>query len=825
MQKKLRGELRKAVRTALLLMAISQLPATMFGVAQAAEQTNTKNYQIKSGALAQSLNAFASLAGVSISLPPALVDGKKNVAIQGHYTVKQALDALLKGTGLDAVETTQGVYHLQQTAAAKNQLDIETQSEANTSNSKGVNELPLANDMLPEVQVLDTSLKNSYEKKLPVSIGTRTDASLMDIPQTIDVVPSESIKDRNALSIKEALAYTPGVTTSTGEGIREQFLIRGFSAIADTFVDGMRDGRFTFRDTFSLEQVEVVKGPAGVLYGRGSAGGLINLVSKRATDDAFANLGTFYGSYDAKRLTLDINQPLTDSVLFRVNAMVDDSDSFRDNVEIKKSGLAVASTIIFNENITLDLNAQHLVDRRVFDAGIPGIFGKPADVPISTYYGARDPQRQDSGSTIDNSLSADLKVSLNENVTLRNTTRISYLESERFQTTINRLLLNTPIPRLTLARSNFASTQYDLTNRFEVMVKQNWLGIQHDWLVGTELSWEDRDTISRGGNLPAAFNIAVFNPVSRDVPNVGSGIRRDGVFKNRTSSLYIQDMMRFSPKWTGLIGFRNDWLDRNFENRSGSDFGRKDNFFSPRAGLVFQPNESSSYYVSASRSYQPGGATGGIDPGNAIDPPEVTTNYEIGAKQTFNEGKLQLGISLFNTIRENVPTRDPGNPLNNLYVGEVVSKGLELSTVGDLGNGLSLQGGITLLDARVTKSNDTISPAITPALPPTQLEGQRAANSPEMTATLWAMKRLTSQWRIGLGVRHSALSFTSTTNAVELPAYTVFDAGVYREEGPWALSLNIRNLTDKIYYESSTNDLGILPGAPRILNFNANYQF
>ncbi|MDP8568321.1 TonB-dependent receptor [Methylophilus aquaticus] len=774
-------------------------------------KTGVVQAAIPEGKLAESLKLFALQAGVLIVMNDEALAGKTAPALYGSVSLAAGFDKLTQASGFVVLKTASGYI-----------------VKAGTPKSAAAGAPPIAetsDTVLPEVLVHDHYEPHSYRAQLPVSSATRSDHSIMDVPQTVDVVSGAAIEDRNALSIKDALAYTPGVTTSTGEGIREQFIIRGFSAIADTYVDGMRDGRNTFRDTFSLEQLEVVKGPAGVLYGRGSAGGLINLVSKKATANAFAKAGAMYGSYDASRLTLDINQPLTDNALFRVNAMIDDSDSFRSEVWSKKRGIAIASTLRLAEKVTLDLNAQHLVDKRVFDAGIPGIYGKPADVSTSTYYGGRNPGSSDNGSSEDNSLNADLKVAINDQVSLRNTTRYSYLNLERNQTTIDRLILNSAVPTVRLARSNFFSTQHDLTNRFEVLLKQHWLGIDHDWMVGTELSWEERDTISRGGTLANTFNISVYDPVLRQVPLLGSSIRRDGIYQTQTTSLYLQDMMRFNPQWVALLGVRKDWLDRNFDNRAGADYGRKDSFFSPRLGVVYQPDTQSSYYLSSSRSYQPGAATGVIDPGSVITPPEITTNFEIGSKYSLNQGKLQLGISLFKLIKENVPTRDPSDSTATLYVGEITSNGLELSALGDLGDGYSLQGGVTLLDARVTRSNNTTAPAVTPAVTATALEGKRAANAPELMATVWAMKKLNDQWRAGLGVRHMSESYASTTNAVQLPAYTVLDAGLYHEHGPWSLALNIRNLTDKTYYESSTNDLGILPGAPRLMQFTANYQF
>jgi catecholate siderophore receptor len=786
-------------------LTLQQLP----GVAMAAETASAQqqvqqHFEIAAGPLAAALRSLSSSANLLLSFTAEQTADKVTQGIQGHFTAPQALTALLAGTGLQAVQVQAGGYVLRPTP--QDSINAATPTE------------------LPAMTI--SSHASRYQSSVPVSSATRSDADPLDVPQTVDTVPAAVLRDRGARSIKEALAYTPGVTSSTGEGIREQFIIRGFSAIADTYVDGMRNGGNTFRDTFNLEQIEVVKGPSGVLYGRGSAGGLINLVSKRPHQEAQTDLAASLGSYDARRLTLDINQPLHETVQVRINAMADEGNSYRDDVWYKKHGLALASTLYVNDDVTLDLRAQHLADERVFDAGIPGINGKPADVSRSTYYGSASPGDNDSGTSADSSFQADLKVALSDSLQLRNTLSYNTLDLERNQTTISRLLLNSATPKVRLSRSNFDSQQTDLANKLELSKQLDWLGIQHELMVGAEYAIEERDTLSLGGDLPAAYNLSVYNPQLRIVPRYGASVRRDGIYETHTAGYYVQDLMRFNEHWVMLLGVREDKLERDFDNRVGSDYSRQDDYRSPRAGLVYQPNDWSSYYLSSSRSYQPGSATGVIDPGNAIQPPEITTSYEMGSKLRLNDGALELGLSLFQIIKENVPTRDPSDPNGPfLYVGEITAEGVELSALGDLGHGLSLQGGITYLDARVTQSNNTTAAAITPTPAATPLEGKRAASAPRLSATLWGVKELGSGWRTGLGVRHQADSFASTTNAVTLPAYTVLDAGLFNERGPWAFAVNARNLANKTYYESATNDLGILPGEPRSLQFSANYRF
>lgn len=790
------------LRTALVgLACAASLPHAPAIAAEPAAAAKT--YALPAGPLSRTLYAFAAQAGITLTFDPVLTDGLNSPGLDGSYGPQAGLDRLLAGNGLEAVRGANGEYRLRRLPAHGH-----------------------GESTLQAVTVTGTADLHAYRNVLPVSGATRTPIALRDLPQTVDVVPQASLRDRGAVSLKEALAYTPGVSTSTGEGIREQFVIRGFSAISDTYIDGMRDGGNVFRDTYNLEQIEVVKGPAGVLFGRGSAGGLINMVTKRPSVVPRTEAALSVGANDTRRATVDLNRPINDTLMLRVNAMTENADSYRDDVWSKKRGLAVATTWKLTPSALLDLRLQHASDERVFDAGIPGIDGKPAGVSRSTYYGARDPGKNDSGTSKEDSFSADLSVQLTDSLQLRNTLSYRQLDLDRRQTTINRLLLNTPQPTLRLSRSDFSSEQKDIANKLELIASGRWAGIEHEFMVGTELASEKRDTLSRGGDLSTAYNIAVYNPILVDVPWNGASIRRSGTYDTATRSLYLQDLMRFNERWLALAGVRKDWIERDFDNRVGADYGRKDSFLSPRVGIVYQPNKVASWYLSAMRSYQPGSATGVIDPGNAIQPAEIATNYEIGGKLSVDGGRLQLGASLFQLIKENVPTRDPGNPSGPmLYVGEITAKGVELSAFGDLGHGFSLQGGMTYTDAEVSKSNNTTAPAVTPNVPATPLAGKRAANTPRFSANLWSIKRINAEWRIGLGVRHQGKSYASTTNAVTLPAYTLVDAGIFHESGPWSAALTLRNLTDRRYYESATNDLGILPGAPRTALLTVRYAF
>ena len=221
------------------------------------------------------------------------------------------------------------------------------------------------------------------------STATKGSAPLRDIPQSVNVIPQQLIKDQAARSMEDALKNVPGVGLSHGDGQRDQVVIRGFSAIADQFVDGLRDDALYFRDLSNIERIEVLKGPSAVLYGRGSSGGLINRVTKKpifgeTRGDVTLNLG----SYSLKRISTDINLPLGEAAAFRLNVAKEDSGSYRDQQFIDRYSIAPSVALNISADTQLLLQYTNAKDQRVTDFGIPALNGKPVDVPASTYYGS-----------------------------------------------------------------------------------------------------------------------------------------------------------------------------------------------------------------------------------------------------------------------------------------------------------------------------------------------------------------------------------------------------------------------------------------------------
>lgn len=267
-----------------------------------------------------------------------------------------------------------------------------------------------------------TSVNSNYEEQSYKASESRSalkiDAPLRDIPQTVNVVPASVIKDQGAQSMEDVLKNVPGIGLSNGDGQRDQVTIRGFSAIGDMYVDGMRDDALYYRDLSNVERVEVVKGPAAVLYGRGSSGGLINSVSKKPTFSPVQEVGVSFDSEGKRRTQFDTgwaDQQQGDKA-FRLTGALEDSDTFRDDGYIDRKALAPSAYFKLSDDLELNLGATYLYDKRLIDFGIPALGNRPVDVDRDKRFGAADPDDDYARSEVF-SFSAGVDYRINDNFT------------------------------------------------------------------------------------------------------------------------------------------------------------------------------------------------------------------------------------------------------------------------------------------------------------------------------------------------------------------------------------------------------------------------
>lgn len=671
---------------------------------------------------------------------------------------------------------------------------------------------------LPAVTV-STGREATPTYNLPIaSSATKIEAPLRDIPQTVNVVPQSVLRDQGARSMQDVMKAIPGIGLSHGDGQRDQVTIRSFSAISDQFIDGLRDDALYFRDLSNIEQVEVVKGPASVLYGRGSSGGLINRITKKPGSDR-NEVSLQVGSWNQRRGEFDLAHTFNadKSVAFRITGAVERADSYRDQQFLEREALAPSLALKLGDDTRLLIQGEYLSDRRITDFGIPAYRGRPVDVAPRTYYGAANARDVDYSQAEVSAIGFTLDHRFNSAWSVRNAFRAYDYRLDRNNTLVGSV--NETARTASLNRSNVRRQEDGYFNQTELTQKAMLAGMQHQLLYGIEIGKQNKDQVFRTQNNVAT--VSLFNPVLPVMPfRVTAAPSTDNLGIMTVTSGYVQDLATLSEHWKALVGVRYDRFDQETrERRPGQrDVERTDKAWSPRAGLVFQPTLSQSYYASYSKSFQPSAEGFALAANNAQIAPEETTNHEVGAKFDFLDGMASATASLFRVERTNIKTT---NPATNTLVplGVQRTDGAELSFAGDLTHGWQIWSGYAWLDAEMVSSV-----AIDAGQP---VQGKRPTLTPRQSANLWLTKALGNGFGTGAGLNYVGERFANPGNTVTLPSYTTFDAmGYYRVKG-FDVQLNIMNLFDRKYIVSahgSSPNLN-MPGAPRSAQLTVRYAF
>jgi len=686
--------------------------------------------------------------------------------------------------------------------------------------------LPLAawaQESLPAVTVTASKDKDGYVAATSAS-GTKTEMALRDVPQTINVVPAAVIRDQNAMSIQDIMKNIPGVGLSTGDGQRDQVFIRGFTAIGDQFVDGFRDDALYFRDLSNVERLEVIKGPAAVLYGRGSSGGLVNRITKKPGID-ITDVALSLTNTKGRRGEVDVGR-VGETVDWRVTGAREVSDSYREQQFIKRTALAPSVAIRLSGATKLLLQGDYLEDRRLTDFGIPSWHGRPVAVDAGTYYGAANARDADFSQSRVVSTAATLTHKFSDSLSLRNAFRYYDYHLDRNNTNISGNV-NEVNGTMKLGHAKLNRDESGWFNQTELTQKLVTGTLRHEVLYGAEFGKQNKDA-SNWASTVVAPNVSIFNPVLPVVDRSKLGARSDTFGTYDTAAAYVQDAIAFSDEWKALAGLRYDRYQQQsrLANALGvttADLSRTDAAFSPRAGLVWQPSAVQSYYASWSRSFQPSGENFALAANNADLAPETTRNTEVGAKYDLWGGRANATVSLFRLERDNIKSSEP---ITNRIVpiGTQRTDGLELTFNADLHDGWKMMAGYAWLDATITDSiaKDTSVNAAGSV----DVKGKRATLTARNTANLWLTKDLGHGFTVGGGANAVGSRFANAGNTVVLPGYVTADAMAAYRTGRYEVQLNVNNIGDTRYIVSghgSSPNLS-LPGAPRNVALTLRYS-
>ncbi|USI75035.1 TonB-dependent receptor [Sphingomonas morindae] len=658
-------------------------------------------------------------------------------------------------------------------------------------------------------------VSGEHEGYAPVrTSAAKIPAALRDIPQSIAVVPAQLLFDQRALSLQDALKNVPGVAFSSGDGQRDQVSIRGFSAIADQFVNGFRDDALYFRDLSNTERVEVIKGPAAVLYGRGSSGGLINRVLKQP-DVTITSLTLSAGAFDQKRAEWDVGRfDRHGGTGFRLTGAYEDDGSFRQQQFLKRFALAPSLLLGAGGDTNLYATADYLRDRRLTDFGIPAINGRPVDVPRGTYYGAANARDAD--------VTASRVLSQTLILTHRFSDALGFRDGFRhYRYVLNRrntssTAVDVGAGTVTLQHGGLDRDEEGWSNLAELTQTLHGGGMEHVLLYGFEIAHQAKDARTLLARRVATTSLTrpvlpVIDPASFTALSADTGTSLD----NR--GLYVQDLATLGHGLKALIGARYDWfMQKTVQRLPGqSPLARTDRKLSPRAGLVFQPDRAQSYYVSWSSSFQPSAESFALAANNADIAPEQTRNTEAGAKYTLLGGRLNLQAAAFLLRRTHIKGSDPLDPTRLVPIGTQRTRGVELSAQADLPSGFHATAGYAYLDTRVTAS---ANPGFV---------GKRATLTPSHAVNAFVTRSFAGRFGLGGGLNYVGDRWADPANTTVLPHYVTVDAVAWVLVGPVRLQLNAYNLGNARYIVAGhgTSPLLNVPGAPRSLLGTARFSF
>ncbi|MFQ2238833.1 TonB-dependent receptor [Aeromonas dhakensis] len=647
--------------------------------------------------------------------------------------------------------------------------------------------------------------KRSQHEEVATATRTNTPAKL--VPQAIDSVKASELTAFGQPTLSEALTGIPGVNAS-GDTRFDGVNIRGFSASNDFYLDGFRDDMQYTRDLGNTERVEVLKGPAAVLYGRGSTGGIVNRVSKKPQKGLESSVSAQVGSFDSRRLAADLNGEAGEQVQVRLNLAQEDKESFRNGVTSKRTLLAPSVNWEINDKLNWLLQYERNEHDRTPDRGIPGVNGRPADVPKEYVY---SDTRRDFIDDVAQSTRSRLSWDINDQWQLRQQLGYTSLDSQFDNTYVTSVKSD----KVTRARWQQDLKANSLISNTEVEGQLQTGPVEHRLLVGFEQNWQER-TPKLYQNATAIPAGNLYDPGSLPTYDGAMKLSSDANHKVRGYGLYVQDQLSLGD-WHLLAGLRRD--DFTVTSRR-NDLNKEETVsvtsLSPRLGLVWNPIEEHAFYVSYSKTFTPvGGELIGITPGdknNNLDP-QHTRLYEGGVKSDWLDGRLATTLSLYRLEMYNKRSKDPLDPTKVILTGLQRTEGIELSARAQLTDELYLRGGIAIQDAEQVKAD-------------ADLQGKRPMNVSRQNGELFAGYQSGKQgWFGETGVTAVGDRFADNANTTTLPGYTRFDARAGYRWQQWEAQLSVENLTDHDYFVSATSASQIMPGTPRQLHLSAAYRF
>ncbi|HXI47897.1 MAG TPA: TonB-dependent siderophore receptor [Steroidobacteraceae bacterium] len=720
--------------------------------------------------------------------------------------------ALLAGTGI-------GVLQLNAVYAAE---------------SESAADAPPNRDALEQVTVFGQ--KDDY--KLDKSGLTKLGVPLIDVAQSIDTISAQEMQDRAVMDLNQALKTVPGVTIGAGEfrSLGTTPTIRGFVARTDMFMDGIRDYGNYYRDPFNAEAIEVLEGPAGVVFGRGSTGGVIEQDSKLPKLQPLI-AGTLTGGTDStRRATIDVNEPLTglgEGAAFRINAMGHKAMvTDRNDVATARYGFAPSFSLGLGTPTRLTLAYFRQYNDDIPDYGLPYLGTQPAQVPRDNYYGFRD----DFLHTLTDVATFKVEHDFSDAVTIQNQARYArYSRDFRFTEPLiaATVPVTTPLTAVTVTRNDNTGRSVDsmLWDQLNMTIRWSIGGIDNISVVGIE-GGHERATpeFDNSSGVPTS---PLLNPNENlDFSATSTFPRYKTHLTANSIAPYVIDTLKFNGAWEATIGLRYDhfavdYNDANFSTTApgvveADHIEHTDNMGSYRGALAYKPAGNGSIYLAFGTSFNPSAedlslisSSRSFSLNNANLDPEKNRTYELGTKWAVVDNHLNLSAAIFRLEKENARVPDPTNVLLNILGGSQRVDGAELRAEGQVTAKWRIDAGYEYLDGRQTGSTKGAAPVGAPLM-----------NTPKHALTLWNVYQVLPRFEVGGGSRFVSSQYTQNAPPIKtVPGFWTFDAmAKYAFTTNIAAQLNVNNLTNRYYYDQ-LHFFHVVPGEGRtaLLSLNVRY--
>jgi len=620
----------------------------------------------------------------------------------------------------------------------------------------------------------------------------KTPVPILDVPQTVSIVTDVDIRKQGFREIGDIIRYTPGVNTSQGEGHRDSVVFRGVRSTADFFQDGVRDDVQYYRSLYNVEQVEILRGPNALLFGRGGTGGIINRVTKKAVvGETFTAHDVGIDSFGAADIALDTNFQLENGAALRINLHSDTLANHRDHYDGNRVGFNPTMTLKLSPETTVFLSYEYADHERFIDRGIPTINGSPDESLSDIVFGNSSANVQTLEATI-------MRAQVEHTISDTSKANFSFTSSS-----FDKLYQN-------IYASGYDGTlvtmdgYYDPTERDNTIMSANLVnelslgGVVHTLLIGAEFIQTDNENLRYDANWSTTnddneiFNIT--RPMDFTVNSGGVATALDYVTKlNRqtasdisVTSIFIQDQIDLSDNWKLMVGGRLDDFDITVDDiKNGTSESRNDNTFSPRAGVIYKPQENVSLYLSYSESFLPrsGEQFKALSATSARLDPDVFESTEIGMKVALNEN-ISLNAAYFDS--EQVRAERDNDTGETSEVRGLTVDGFEIELKGRVVDNLNLA--IAYSDL----SGETSSGGI-----PREI--------PEHTLSAFVAWEVNEKLSVGLGLTQQGESkIKDNTPGLVLPEYTRVDLSAYYQVAPnLSVQMNVENLMDELYFPHS----------------------